>query len=49
MRPDARTRARESLDELRVAFREHPLVTLSLSFIGALILMSYALARGPTE
>jgi AAA family ATP:ADP antiporter len=49
MRPDARTRARESLEELRVAFREDPAVTLSLSVIGALILMSYALARGPTE
>jgi len=42
-------RARQSLQELRAALREDPVAALSLSLIGALILMSYALARGPTE
>ena len=49
MRPTARERARESLEELRAALRADASAVVSLSLIGALILLSYALARGPTE
>jgi ATP:ADP antiporter, AAA family len=49
MRPTARARARESLEELRAALRVDASAVISLSLIGALILLSYALARGPTE